>query len=347
MRRIVVELTDRCNLSCQHCFAGRHGGSHDLPLEVLQRVLAEARAHGFGHLSFTGGDPTVHPQFLEALRLSREAGYDYSFVTNGWNFVSIYERILPYRDRLTVVTFSLDGATEATHDQLRGKGSFRRALRAMSVCIAEDIPFTINMVITAHNRHQLGEMVELAARLGSLGLRLCHLMPSPRSAALGLDLSPADRKAVEAEVALLGREATLPVVMAPGYHTTELFPCAPLQLEEVNVDCRGNLTKCCHLSGHGPGTGHEDVVGSLLEMSFSEAYLKLVEDNQRFREYKAERLRQGRLADADLFACWYCSLYYGKARWLKRVAGHPWGPLVWERGPVATEAGARPVKGGD
>ncbi len=336
MRRIVVELTDRCNLSCMHCFAGRHGGSHDLPMHVLQRVLAEAREYDFGHVSFTGGDPTVHPQFPEALRLSREAGYQYSFVTNGWNFTSIYDRLLPYRDRLTVVTFSLDGATEAVHDQLRGQGSFRRALRGMSICVIEDIPFTINMVVTARNQHQLGEMAALAARLGSRGLRLCHLMPSPRTAALGLDLSPADRKAVEAQVARLRQEAPVPVVMAPGYHTRELFPCAPLNLEEVNVDCQGNLTRCCHLSGHSPGTGREDVVGSLLAMSFGEAYLKLKEEDQRFRAYKAERLRQGRLADSDLFACWYCSVYYGKVWWLKRVAGHPWGPLVWQRGPAAS-----------
>ena len=74
MARIVIELTNRCNLRCQHCFSGRHGGRDDLPLELLQDVLDEAKTHGFDHLTFTGGDPTIHPHFTEVLRRTFEAG---------------------------------------------------------------------------------------------------------------------------------------------------------------------------------------------------------------------------------------------------------------------------------
>lgn len=63
MPRIVIELTNRCNLSCQHCFTGRHGGDTDFPLDILQKVLDEAKGCGFDVLAFTGGDPTVHAKF--------------------------------------------------------------------------------------------------------------------------------------------------------------------------------------------------------------------------------------------------------------------------------------------
>ena len=46
MARIVVELTNRCNLKCQHCFTGRHGGNDDLPLNILRRILDEAKSWG-------------------------------------------------------------------------------------------------------------------------------------------------------------------------------------------------------------------------------------------------------------------------------------------------------------
>ena len=58
---------------------------------------------------------------------------------------------------------------------LRGKGSYRSVMRAASICVFKDLPFTFNMVLTAQNRHEIGEMVWLAERLGSGGVRFGHL----------------------------------------------------------------------------------------------------------------------------------------------------------------------------
>src|SRR5688572_24760418 len=121
MPKIVIELTNRCNLNCQHCFSGRHGGRDDLSLAILAKILDEAHAHGFDQLSFTGGDPTIHRNFFAVLEQSCAAGYRFGFNTNGWNFTSIYSQLLPYRQQLDMIVFSLDGAKEATHDQLRGR----------------------------------------------------------------------------------------------------------------------------------------------------------------------------------------------------------------------------------
>jgi MoaA/NifB/PqqE/SkfB family radical SAM enzyme len=45
MARLIVELTNRGNLRCQHCFAERHAATGDLPLPLLDRVLQEG--HGW------------------------------------------------------------------------------------------------------------------------------------------------------------------------------------------------------------------------------------------------------------------------------------------------------------
>jgi MoaA/NifB/PqqE/SkfB family radical SAM enzyme len=334
MARIVIELTNRCTLRCQHCFSGRHGGRDDLPLVVLDQLLADADGCGFDHFTFTGGDPTLHPQFGDILRRTADAGYRFSFVTNGWNFIHIYPAVLPHRTQLRVITFSLDGATEATHDRLRGAGSYRRVLQAMSVCIAVSLPFSINMVVTTHNRHELAPMALLAERLGSHGLRFGHLMPAPLTTAQGFDLSSWERKLVEAEIGELRAGSKVPIGMAPGFHTTTLFPCAPLNLEEVNVDCQGNLTTCCHLSSHGPGVGQGDVIADLRHTRFRDAYQELVAENARFKAAKRRHLASGAFRDEDFFPCWYCSVHYAKVDWLRQVPGHAWGDLLDESAAV-------------
>ena len=116
------------------------------------------------------------------------------------------------------MTFSLDGAREETHDRLRGKGSYRRVMRAASICVFKDLPFTLNMVLTAQNRHEVAEMVWLAERLGSGGVRFGHLMPTPETALRRLDLSPQERREVEAEIWRLQKSAA-----SAGRHGPGLF----------------------------------------------------------------------------------------------------------------------------
>ena len=118
MPRLVIELTNRCNLSCGHCFDERHAASGDLSLEVIEKVLREGKGCGIEQLSFTGGEPTIHRRFKEIIQRVAKAGYRFSFVSNGVSFPRIYPLLLKHRRWFVGVTFSLDGAREETHDQL-------------------------------------------------------------------------------------------------------------------------------------------------------------------------------------------------------------------------------------
>ncbi|MFC1996049.1 radical SAM protein [Chloroflexota bacterium] len=332
MGKIVIELTNRCNLKCQHCFSGRHGGRDDLPYQIIDKILQEAKGIGFERLSFTGGDPTVYPKFKQVIKSAYDAGYLYSFNTNGQNFPTMYADLLPYRDQLEVITFSLDGATEGSHDRLRGKGSYRRVMQAVSICVIKELPFTFNMVVTAHNKRELKLMAESAAKLGARGLRFGHLMPTSLTSQQDFDLTPWERKMVEAEIRVLRDNSPIRIAMAPGYHTTDMFPCAPLNLQEINIDCHGFLTKCCHLSGYSKHLKQVDLIGDLHDISLSEAYNLLVEENRRHIQVKTRNLKENNLHDSDFFTCWYCSLYYNKVGWLKEIQDHPWSELIWNPG---------------
>ncbi len=329
MPSVVIELTNHCNLSCQHCLEERHSADGFLKVDIIEKVLQSARSHGYKDISFTGGEPTLHPKFIEILERVSETEYNFGFVSNGWNFTEIYKKVLPYRDRLTGITFSLDGAREETHDRLRGKGSFRRVMKAMSICIVKDIPFTLNTVITSHNRGELKEMAEFATKLGSRGLRFGHLIYTLQTIEQNLDISPDERSETEAIILQLQKSFRIPIVLAPGHYTTNLFPCAPLQMQEINIDWQGNVTMCCHLSGHGNGTGNRDVIGHLDEMSFPEAHGLFVNLNKEFRKEKIERHSKREFEDSDYFPCWYCLNYFKKVDWLKGYDKNLWSRDIW------------------
>ncbi len=329
--RIVVELTNRCNLSCHHCFDGRHGGEGEIKIEIVEEVLNSARSHGINYISFTGGEPTLHNGFIDILRITSEAGYKFGFVTNGWNFVEIYEKLLQFHKKLTFITFSLDGVSEETHDRIRGKGSYRKVMQAVSICVVKDIPFAFNSVISSYNHKETGELVELAHKLGSHGIKFGYLMPTSQSTEDEIVLSPEGQRDAETAIYRIQKNAQIPVTTSSGFYTDELYPCTPLKALECNVDWKGNVTMCCNLSGHGNNTGNGDVICNLDEMSFSEAHERFVKFNKQFCNEKLNRHNKENLRDSDYFPCWYCFNYFDKVGWMKNFPQNSWSSLVWDR----------------
>jgi hypothetical protein len=168
-------------------------------------------------------------------------------------------------------------------------------------------------------------MVELAARLGSRGVRFGHLMFTPETAQRGLDLAPHERREVEATIWRLQPQASIPVGIAPGYYSASpFFPCAPLELEEYNLDYRGNLSLCCQLSGFAGVNAGTDLMGNLHTVHLAEAITRF---HQRVATYlvdKQKRVQQGEFGELDHFPCWYCVKYLDKVSWLTGMPQHPW-----------------------
>jgi len=246
-------------------------------------------------------------------------------VSNGSTFPQIYPVIVTRRRWFKGVTFSLDGAREETHDHLRDAGSYRQVLKAASICVARSLPFSFNMVVTARNRQEIEEMVELANKLGSHGVRFGHLMPTLNTALRKLDLSPEERREIEGKIWALQKNSPVPIGMASGYYTASpFFACGPLAMEEFNLDCTGNLTLCCQLSGISGPRPDTDLMGSLQEMSLVEACERFRQRVGIYLEDKRSRVSRGEFGELDYFPCWYCVKYLDKVQGLQQIPSHPW-----------------------
>ena len=178
-RRLSVELANICNLHCSYCFRADDNlyspHASFFPIDLLRRIISEAReAATITRVSFTGGEPTLHPEFEETLRAVAEAGLTASFVTNGWHFDRIWPAIQANRPAVSHVAFSLDGVTRESHDRWRGNGSFDRLVRAFTRCYTSKLPFGMKIVIRRDLVDQLEQIALFAARMGSASLHFVH-----------------------------------------------------------------------------------------------------------------------------------------------------------------------------
>ena len=119
---VFFHVLTRCNLRCRHCYINpeQHGRKR-LPIASIERWLAVFGERSPGaNVVFLGGEPSLHPDLPQALRCARRLGFASITMTNGYLFNNILERVSPAE--VDVFSFSLDGATRATNDGLRGRG---------------------------------------------------------------------------------------------------------------------------------------------------------------------------------------------------------------------------------
>lgn len=324
--KLIFELTNRCNFSCVHCIRAEDKPHNDLPVTIVNKVLTEVQAYQpISLVAFTGGEPTLHPQFANIVELVATHRYRVTFVTNGWNFSQTFAKIQAWKSALETVSLSLDGASETTHDTLRRQpGSFRRLIQAISLCHVHSIPVQLNMVVTRANRTELEAMAILAGRLGCAALGYGHCQPTPDALAANLVLNARERRDVETEIAALQQMLTMPIVLAGDHYTVSRFAqCPQLQMQEFNIDYRGYLTACCTLSNYRGGTPETDVLADLHRVSFVEAHRRLIAKIAQLNLEKLERLTTDAPTETEQFLCTHCLVHYQKVPQLAPILEPP------------------------
>ena len=174
------ELTYACNLACVHCLSssGRRDPNELSPAEARGIVDDMVDLKVF-YVNIGGGEPMLRPDFFDLVSYAVDRRVGVKFSTNGTRLTAERARQLAALDYLDV-QISIDGATAASNDAVRGEGSFAAARAAMDNLAAAGFgPFKISVVMTRQNVEQLDALAAIADSYGAQ-LRLTRLRPSGR-----------------------------------------------------------------------------------------------------------------------------------------------------------------------
>jgi len=158
LRYLELQITDRCNLQCRHCYIGE--SSHqDLSMEQIQRVLEAFEEIQGLRLLLSGGEPLLHPRFWEINDILQNYAFRSVLLSNGTLITKeIAKRLLVHE-----VQISLDGMKEG-HESLRGKGAFEKTVMAIGHLQEANIRVSVATMI---HRRNLSEFDQLASLLQS------------------------------------------------------------------------------------------------------------------------------------------------------------------------------------
>lgn len=165
-RQVSIALTNVCDLHCGYCYAPKHKAS--LRTDQVLRWLKELDTEGCLGIGFGGGEPILHPDFVNICkRVAGETQLAVTFTTHGHRLTP--QLVESLKGSIHFARISIDGVG-STYEKQRGK-PFAHLLRGMDL-ITSLSPFGINVVVNEHTVTELDALSELAHKVGASELLL-------------------------------------------------------------------------------------------------------------------------------------------------------------------------------
>jgi radical SAM protein with 4Fe4S-binding SPASM domain len=225
LRLIALELTRRCVLSCRTCRASAIGAGQadadELTGDEWRRLIDSIASFARPMVILTGGEPLLRPDVYALAAHAAGRGLRVVLATCGALLDDASAKRL-IDSGVSAISISLDGATAASHDAIRGQeGAFAAAMRGIESAKRAGLAFQINTTVTRDNRDELPAILELAARLGAKTFNPFLFVPAGRGRRLAdLTLSAAEYEQVLSWLAERQDRSGIPirVTCAPHYH---------------------------------------------------------------------------------------------------------------------------------
>src|SRR3954449_2729994 len=165
---LTVDLTNRCNMMCDPCFmdANQVGFVHELTWEDIKMVLDNAisiKPKRQMSVQFSGGEPTISPWFLDAVRYARKVGYNsVQAATNGIEFAKDPEFAKKAAEAgLRYAYLQFDGIGNAANAHRRVGNLFDVKLRAIENLYKSGVDIVpVVTIVNGINNEQVGNIIK-------------------------------------------------------------------------------------------------------------------------------------------------------------------------------------------
>lgn len=315
MNTFVLNVTNRCNFKCGHCFR-EEASKEDLALETIEGCLPTLRSLGVQTLALTGGEPILHPRFAELVELLAGHGFRLGCVTNGWYTPRYLEALGPHQGQISYVALSLDGHTAEAHDRLRvQRGSFDAVLESIEAFHQAGYHVNVSHVMSRHTAtaHELVALAELLADKPLSSLTLGAVVPTPRNGHVQITSSP---RLLHGAISLVRRKLGNRVRVTPavGLNRDYMF-CNNLQsMNDVSLRYDGDVVFCCDTIASNRGA----ILGNVHEEPLIEILRRHPEKAGQVLAARVAAMAAGHQADCN--DCAFCNQVLAGEQGLVRLA---------------------------
>ncbi len=157
-----IELTSRCNERCLHCYIPHELKDGDITPELYNRALDQLEELGTWHITLSGGEPMLHPNFKDFLHDAKERGF---YVTVLSNLTLLDDEIIQIMSdgNKSSVQVSLYSMIPEHHDMITQlPGSHAKTLASIEKLIKADVPVQISCPTMKENKDDFKDVLRWA-----------------------------------------------------------------------------------------------------------------------------------------------------------------------------------------
>lgn len=179
-KRHWTRLTKACNQNCLFCLDKESQDGVILPLSEIRKDLRKGREEGAKRAILSGGEATIHPEFIAIVKMAKKIGYGHvQVITNGLKLSDPDFFDAAVKAGIDEMTFSIHGHNSELHDRLVGaKGAFIKVLKALkNTKKYPGLIVSIDICVNGLNYKYLPEMVKMFIDSGFYEFDLLHIIP--------------------------------------------------------------------------------------------------------------------------------------------------------------------------
>ena len=143
--KLYIDITDKCQLNCSHCLTKYLNKNNEIPISTIKEIAEECEKLGIMHVKLGGGEPTLHNNFEEILKIFSNAGCYISMSTNGYTIDDkMAKKLKEFNVKTTV---SIEG-NEEIDNKIRGHGHFEKAIEALKILKNNNVDAKLRVTLT-------------------------------------------------------------------------------------------------------------------------------------------------------------------------------------------------------
>ena len=160
LTNVHIEITSKCNERCIHCYIPHENKTVQMSKEMFYDILEQCKKMNVLHINISGGEPMLHPNFLDFIKMCNEYNFSVNILSN---LTLLNEKIVVemQKNPLLGVQTSLYSMNKDVHEYItKMPGSYEKTINGIMLLKEHNIPLQISCPIIKQNQNEYDDVVE-------------------------------------------------------------------------------------------------------------------------------------------------------------------------------------------